>query len=147
MVDLSESMSNDFAGWYDDSHLSDVKVLFQDGSVRNCHKIVLSAASPVWKAAFTGPGDTLDLSGHSTVAAEAVVQFCYTRKQLLTNALLMGIHKLAFRFQLELLQAECEKMIVEDLSVDNCLGLFLYLRKHSFPTLPTALDEAGAMLG
>ena len=78
---------------------------------------------------------------------ESVLAYCYAGQITVPDDLLAGIHKFAFQYQLETLQAHCETIMVKGLCASNCLELFAYFRRHTLPTLPDALERATAEVG
>ena len=145
-LDNTHALATQLQQWYNTSTFSDVTITCQDNSVRLCHKLVLSMASPIWATAFEDPGSTLDFSAHPTEVVDAVLEYCYSRRITVTDETLVNVHKFAFQYQLEALQQHCEHVMTQGLSASNCLQLYAYLRRHKLPTLPGALDEVEKMI-
>ena len=143
----AKALSTNLAARYNTAAFSDVTVTCRDDSERLCHKIVLAMASPIWASAFEDAGNTLNFHDHDPATVDAVLAYCYSGRISVPDEMLVGIHKFAFQYQLERLQAHCERIMVEGLCPSNCLSLFAYFRRHTLPTLPDALERATAEVG
>ena len=105
-----------------------------------CHKYVLSARSPFFKAMFQSnlietPIETVEITDiHQDVFLE-LLQYIYTGCSL--NFENFAIHLLvaAKKYQLAHLKSCCEKVLISNLDVDNCMEMLLLGEMHQASTL------------
>ncbi|KAL7286216.1 hypothetical protein TKK_0019512 [Trichogramma kaykai] len=112
-----------------DESLSDVKLRTAGGKEIPAHRVVLAAASPVFKAMFSH--DMLENKSQSVdmidVSFETVVEFLryiYTGR-IKNNEITLSIELLTTseKYQLELLKNACEKILSSTLSTENSLEM------------------------
>ncbi|XP_061687472.1 kelch repeat and BTB domain-containing protein 12 [Syngnathoides biaculeatus] len=113
-------------------HLTDV-VLVVEGVSFACHRLVLSAFSPYFRAMFTcglrecnsreiflrdTPADSMAL----------LLDYMYTSNLPLTNDNVQGISIAAFLLQMDDVFTQCQHHMTENMDGSNCLGLFYFAR-------------------
>merc|ERR1712126_125361 len=96
----------------------------------DCHKVMLSARSPVFRAMFqaemeekkTNKVDINDL--HPDILAE-MLHFIYTGKTPKLDEIAGDLLGAADRYQIDKLKAACEEFLCLSINVDNCIDLLV----------------------
>ncbi|ESO05500.1 hypothetical protein HELRODRAFT_171137 [Helobdella robusta] len=138
-VNYSERILSSFQDFKNDNVLSDI-ILIAGQSQYHCHKVILAASSPYFKAMFTSAlkesrdnaVEFTEMSGH---ILDEIVNYVYSgiaevnrdnAQELLTAA-----HLLQFN---EIVEACCD-FLRAHLHPSNCLGIEWLSRLHSLPKL------------
>ncbi|XP_003968809.2 kelch-like protein 12 [Takifugu rubripes] len=118
----------------DAQQLCDVTLLVE-GKKFMCHRVLLAAASPYFRAMFTSPLvesrlNEIRLEEVRPTVMDAVIQFVYTGEAGLSLDTAEDIFVAANRLQVMPLQELCSRFLFEHISVDNCLGMYSLARSH-----------------
>ncbi|KAJ7306488.1 hypothetical protein JRQ81_009843 [Phrynocephalus forsythii] len=109
-----------------------------------CHRMLLSAINPYFRAMFSNPfresqdGEVL-LPDIDPSVIQAVLNYCYTEQITLTPGTAQDLFVAASRFQILPLLESCSRFLLEHLSPENCLSLYELGYAHGDLTL---LQEA-----
>ncbi|KAF3848086.1 hypothetical protein F7725_021114 [Dissostichus mawsoni] len=118
----------------DAQQLCDVTLLVE-GKKFMCHRVLLAAVSPYFRAMFTSPLvesrlTEIRLEEVTPSVMETVIQFVYTGEAGLSLDTAEDLFVAANRLQVMPLQDLCSRFLFEHLSVDNCLGMYSLARSH-----------------
>lgn len=120
---------------YLEQSLVDVKLVVGDREFP-CHRLILAAASPVFKAMFTcdmaeKKQERIVLTEFSDAAVmNEVLNYLYKGEITLTNDTAEHILSIAHYFQLNELQNMCERFMVEFVVTDNCIEMYFFGCSH-----------------
>ncbi|XP_061683519.1 kelch-like protein 17 [Syngnathoides biaculeatus] len=118
----------------DAQQLCDVTLLVE-GRKFLCHRVLLAAVSPYFRAMFTSPLvesrlTEIRLEEVTPSVMETVIQFAYTGEAGLSLETAEDLFVAANRLQVMPLQDLCSRFLFEHLSLDNCLGMYSLARSH-----------------
>lgn len=118
----------------DAQQLCDVTLLVE-GKKFMCHRVLLAAVSPYFRAMFTSPLvesrlTEIRLEEETPSVMETVIQFVYTGEAGLSLETAEDLFVAANRLQIMPLQNLCSRFLFEHLAVDNCLGMYSLARSH-----------------
>ncbi|XP_015245622.1 PREDICTED: kelch-like protein 17 [Cyprinodon variegatus] len=118
----------------DAQQLCDVTLLVE-GKKFMCHRVLLAAVSPYFRAMFTSPLvesrlNEIRLEEVTPSVMETVIQFVYTGEAGLSLETAEDLFVAANRLQVMPLQDLCSRFLFEHLSVENCLGMYSLARSH-----------------
>ncbi|XP_048837002.1 kelch-like protein diablo [Brienomyrus brachyistius] len=118
----------------DAQQLCDVTLLVE-GQRFMCHRVLLAAVSPYFRAMFTSPLvesrlAEIRLEEVTPSIMETVIQFIYTGKAGLSLETAEDLFVAANRLQVMPLQELCSRFLFEHLSVENCLGMYSLAHSH-----------------
>ncbi|KAG7277037.1 hypothetical protein CRUP_025447 [Coryphaenoides rupestris] len=118
----------------DAQQLCDVTLLVE-GKKFMCHRVLLAAVSPYFRAMFTSPLvesrlTEIRLEEVTSSVMETVIQFVYTGEAGLSLDTAEDLFVAANLLQVMPLQELCSRFLFEHLSVDNCLGMYSLARSH-----------------
>ncbi|XP_029111263.1 kelch-like protein 12 [Scleropages formosus] len=118
----------------DAQQLCDVTLLVE-GKKFMCHRVLLAAVSPYFRAMFTSPLvesrlAEIRLEEVTPSVMETVIQFIYTGEAGLSLDTAEDLFVAANRLQVVPLQDLCSRFLFEHLSVENCLGMYSLARSH-----------------
>ncbi|KAJ8369075.1 hypothetical protein SKAU_G00091030 [Synaphobranchus kaupii] len=118
----------------DAQQLCDVTLLVE-GKKFMCHRVLLAAVSPYFRAMFTSPLvesrlTEIRLEEVTPSVMETVIQFVYTGEAGLSLDTAEDLFVAANRLQVMPLQDLCSRFLFEHLSVENCLGMYSLARSH-----------------
>ncbi|XP_077421589.1 kelch repeat and BTB domain-containing protein 8 [Vanacampus margaritifer] len=118
----------------DAQQLCDVTLLVE-GKKFLCHRVLLAAVSPYFRAMFTSPLvesrlTEIRLEEVTPSVMETVIQFAYTGEAGLSLETAEDLFVAANRLQVMPLQDLCSRFLFEHLCVDNCLGMYSLARSH-----------------
>ncbi|XP_077583416.1 kelch repeat and BTB domain-containing protein 12 [Stigmatopora nigra] len=113
-------------------HLTDV-VLVAEGASFPCHRLVLSAFSPYFRAMFTcGLRECNDrevfLHDTSADSLALLLNYMYTSDLPIANANVQGLSITAFLLQMDDVFNLCQQHMIENMDASNCLGVFYFAR-------------------
>ncbi|XP_046864769.1 kelch-like protein diablo [Xenia sp. Carnegie-2017] len=114
-----------FHGLRENDELCDITLLVNDKTIK-AHKIILSAASPYFKAMFTGGLSECDkncitmhqIDGNSLVQ---IIQFFYTSEMKINKENVQNLLSAASLLQVSSVLDGCCEFFKRNLSDDNCL--------------------------
>lgn len=118
--------------------MADLDVIVQ-GRVFPCHRIILSAASPYFRAMFNSgmmesQKGQVELPEVTKEIFEIIRTFIYTgnieTEKITGDNVAQILHATAL-YELPPMQEECEKMLGEEINNDNCLMLFKTSRMYN----------------
>ncbi|KAJ8403770.1 hypothetical protein AAFF_G00346380 [Aldrovandia affinis] len=131
---LGEYITHGLKQLLDAQQLCDVTLLVE-GKKFMCHRVLLAAVSPYFRAMFTSPLvesrlTEIRLEEVTPSVMETVIQFVYTGEAGLSLDTAEDLFVAANRLQVMPLQDLCSRFLFEHLSVDNCLGMYSLARSH-----------------
>nr|XP_034962351.1 kelch repeat and BTB domain-containing protein 12 isoform X5 [Zootoca vivipara] len=109
-------------------------VLVAEGEKFPCHKLMLSAFSPYFKAMFTCglvecTQKEVVLQDMSAESVSILLQYMYTAELHLTNSNVQGVATTAFFMQMDDVSSMCQAYMMEHMDASNCVGIH-YFAKH-----------------
>ncbi|XP_068172826.1 kelch-like protein 12 isoform X2 [Antennarius striatus] len=118
----------------DAQQLCDVTLLVE-GRKFMCHRVLLAAVSPYFRAMFTSPLvesrlTEIRLEEVTPAVMETVIQFVYTGEAGLSLDTAEDLFVASNRLQVMPLQDLCSRFLFEQLSLENCLGMYSLARSH-----------------
>ncbi|XP_062584228.1 kelch-like protein 24 [Saccostrea cucullata] len=118
---------------------SDIEIIVQ-GQSFPCHKLLLSAGSPYFKAMFSSGmmeqhGSRLELPDIEKETFAAFKEYIYTGIENITQDNVVPLLRAAAIFQVEPLQKSCEQFLGTGMDNENCLELFKISRAFGCNTL------------
>ncbi|XP_042626943.1 kelch-like protein 5 [Cyprinus carpio] len=131
---LGEYVTQGLKQLLDAQQLCDVTLLVE-GKKFMCHRVLLAAVSPYFRAMFTSPLvesrlTEIRLEEVTPSVMETVIHFVYTGEAGLSLDTAEDLFVAANRLQVMPLQDLCSRFLFEHLSVDNCLGMYSLARSH-----------------
>ncbi len=136
----SEQMLSGIASLQREGVLCDI-TLQAEGQELSAHRVVLAAASPYFRAMFSGgfqesKQDTITLQKVSFAGLKAVIDCIYSTKLHLCDENISDITETAHMLQMEddnlQIVNECRDWMNENMNKDNCLILFTLADKLNF---------------
>ncbi|XP_014237850.1 uncharacterized protein LOC106659688 [Trichogramma pretiosum] len=122
---------------YLDKNLSDVKLRSSCGKEIPAHRVVLAAASPVFKAMFShdmveNKSQSVDMNDISYDAVVEMLRYIYTgsvktQEFSLTTEVLTAADK----YQLDDLKNKCEQILISTLSTENAINVLKVADKYN----------------
>ncbi|XP_014237849.1 speckle-type POZ protein A-like [Trichogramma pretiosum] len=130
-----------FDGIYLDKNLSDVKLRSSCGKEIPAHRIVLAAASPVFKAMFNhdmleNKTQSVDMNDISYDTAVEMLRYIYTGAVKNHEIpFIIDLSAAADKYQLESLKNKCEQILGSKLSAENAIVILKVADKYSMKNL------------
>ncbi|XP_017571029.1 kelch-like protein 23 isoform X1 [Pygocentrus nattereri] len=114
---------------------TDVTLLSESGCVFLCHRMVLAARSPFFRAMFTADmrekrDECVRLPGMDSEVLGAVIDFIYTSKVTVTQGNVERLIEASSLLQLGSVKQACEAFLIRLLDVVNCLGMQAFAELH-----------------
>lgn len=127
------------------NELCDVCLLVGNSKIY-AHKIILSAASPYFKAMFTGEmteskQDKIIIRDIDESAMEMLVDFCYSSKITVDEKSVQTLLPAACILQLQDVQNYCSEFLRSQLDPSNCLGIRAFADTHSCIELQSIAEK------
>ncbi|KAJ0063885.1 hypothetical protein NL108_013157 [Boleophthalmus pectinirostris] len=131
---LGDYISHGLKQLLDAQQLCDVTLLVE-GKKFNCHRVLLAAVSPYFRAMFTSPLvesrlTEIRLEDVTPAVMDTVIRFVYSGEAGLSLDTAEDLFVAANRLQVMPLQDLCSRFLFEHLSVENCLGMYSLARSH-----------------
>lgn len=109
-------------------------VLVAEGEKFPCHKVMLAAFSPYFKAMFTCgliecTQKEVALHDMSAESVSTLLHYMYTAELYLTNSNVQSVAVAAFFMQMEEVFCMCQKYMMDHMDASNCVGIY-YFAKH-----------------
>ena len=119
---------------YDDCVLADVSLLVQNQKFP-CHRLVLAATSPYFKAMFTtdlteSKQQEIKLFEVEAEAVQLIISYAYTGKVQITRTNAQSLLVAASLFQIMPIQKACARFMETQLDVCNCVGVYCFAHIH-----------------
>ncbi|XP_076124910.1 kelch repeat and BTB domain-containing protein 12 [Alosa pseudoharengus] len=116
----------------DTEQLTDVVLVAEDVRFA-CHRVVLSAFSPYFRVMFTcGLRECANrevfLRDMPSKSLALLLEYMYSSKLPLSNENVQGISVAAFLLQMDDVFARCQHYMIENMDVNNCVGIYYYAR-------------------
>ncbi|KAH3863990.1 hypothetical protein DPMN_027000 [Dreissena polymorpha] len=137
-MDLSQAGMEETSGnWlqvglrelYEKQRHCDVIIAVQ-GERFPCHRAVLSAASGFFDAMFTSGmkesnSDVISISDVNSSTFQDILSFIYRGETIVNTKNVESLLNSANMFEISALRARCEAILLDELSVENCLGFWV----------------------
>ncbi|XP_023318662.1 speckle-type POZ protein B-like [Trichogramma pretiosum] len=114
---------------------SDVKLIVEEQEIP-AHKIVLSAASPVFRAMFThdmleNEENSVKITDVSANIVTEMLRFIYTGQMDATETdTIIELLAVSDKYQIDSLKNKCGKMLCDDLSTENAIDILVASHKY-----------------
>uniref|UniRef100_UPI00398F2C72 kelch repeat and BTB domain-containing protein 12 n=1 Tax=Pristiophorus japonicus TaxID=55135 RepID=UPI00398F2C72 len=117
----------------DSDELTDV-VLMAQGSKFPCHRLLLAAFSPYFKAMFTcGLAECgqreVALHDVQSESVATILNYMYNSDLCLNNSNVQGVATTAYFLQMEAIFVACQKYMMERMDASNCLGVYYFAKQ------------------
>jgi hypothetical protein len=128
-LSLDENLagSGGLADLWHQGALTDVTLVSAEGGRLPCHRVVLAAASPFFRALFSDNWDNSSsevlLQGVAAPVLRTLLSAVYTRKLVAPPSQLPALLTGAMQLALQPLAAACEQQLLDKLSPSNALGV------------------------
>lgn len=111
-----------------------------DGKVFPCHKVILCAMSPYFEAMFNhdmieSRGGIVTLYDIEPEIFERLLKFMYTGVEVVDQSNAEQIFRASSMLQIPCLQERCEDFLLNQVSKDNCIGIWKIARAHNCKNL------------
>ncbi|KAK3587861.1 hypothetical protein CHS0354_019732 [Potamilus streckersoni] len=115
---------------YRDGTLTDVVLVSGDSKI-SCHRVVLAASSPYFRAMFTIPvkesiGGEVEIHDVAPQTLHAIVNYLYTGEITLTNENVQDIIMVATMWELPSIVNMCGEHMSQELCLSNCVDVFSF---------------------
>ncbi|XP_041367032.1 kelch-like protein 10 [Gigantopelta aegis] len=119
--------------------LTDVTLMADDAEFQ-CHRNVLAASSPYFRAMFTADvrenrQKIIPIHGVSKKALGIAVKFMYTGTADITNDNVQVLITASNLFQLETLLGACADYMMKEICMENCFDVYDFAELHCLPAL------------
>lgn len=143
--DTAYDLQNGALNLLENDIMTDITLLVEEKEFR-CHKVILAAVSPYFRAMFSGGfreenESIIHLKGMSAVKFEVVLNFIYSKSNDVTLKNVIGILKIAHMLQMKCLQIECERFITDHLSDKNAIKMWNAATNMSWKNLEEYLRQ------
>lgn len=130
---------------YDVSELVDVTLCVHDQTFR-CHRNVLAATSPYFRAMFTtGLTETsqerIELHEVDPSSVQQVINYAYTGQLEITKLNAQNLLAVASLFQITPIHRACARYMETQLDVTNCVGIYYFAQIHNCEELKVKGQE------
>ena len=117
-----------------------------DGDEIRCHRAVLAATSPYFRAMFTGGlaesrQDSVRLLGLDSGALSALVRYAYTGRLRVTRTNAQALLQAASLMQLQAVRLACAQFMQAQLHVQNCVAIYFFATLHECDGLASRARE------
>ncbi|XP_005992598.1 kelch repeat and BTB domain-containing protein 12 [Latimeria chalumnae] len=109
-------------------------VLVAEGKKFPCHRLILAAFSPYFKAMFSCgllecSKQEVELHDTTAESLSAILNYMYSSDLHLSNSTVQGIAMTAFFLQMEDIFLVCQRYMIDHMDASNCTGIY-YFAKH-----------------
>ena len=130
---------------YDSRELVDVTLCVQDQSFY-CHRNVLAATSPYFRAMFTTDlterrQERIHLHEVDPSSVELVIDYSYTGQIEITKQNAQNLLAVASLFQISPIHKACARFMETQLDVTNCVGIYYFAQMHNCEDLRVKAQE------
>ncbi|XP_014238056.1 speckle-type POZ protein-like [Trichogramma pretiosum] len=140
-VDTNEVPKLKFDWIFLDENLADIKLRTASTKEIPAHRLMLAAASPVFKAMFShdmleNKSQSVDINDISYEAALEMLRYIYTGVVNIQEfSLSAEVLAAAEKYQLGGLKDECEKILISTLSAENAIEAIMIANKYNMSRL------------
>ena len=125
-VQKLEGLSQDFENLFSNKEMCDVQVHCKD-QVYDCHQLILSARSPVFRAMFQAEMEEkqtrkVEIQDFNPPTMSALLTFIYTGKTPTLEEHAEDLLMAAEKYQIDQLKSLCVKKLCSNIEVKNCLN-------------------------
>ncbi|KAK3732611.1 hypothetical protein QZH41_016081, partial [Actinostola sp. cb2023] len=125
--------------------LLDVTLKVDDKEIK-AHRIVLAACSPYFRAMLTAGFaetfmSTISLRDCNPESVQHMIDYFYSCKLTITQDNIEGILSTASLFEIPEVVQECGEFMVEEIQLDNCLGIQSLASQYSLTSLKSKVDN------
>ncbi|XP_077993440.1 kelch repeat and BTB domain-containing protein 8-like [Glandiceps talaboti] len=119
---------------YEDQDLVDVKLLV-DRDEYPCHRVVLAASSPYFRAMFThdvteSRKDQIRINGVESESMRLIIQYAYTSEVEINVENVQGLMLASNMFQLLNLRDACAAYMERHVTLTNCINIYFFASAH-----------------
>ncbi len=144
-VSQAEQLAAGLAELWQEGLLCDVKLQVDEKSF-SVHRAVLAAASPYWKAMFTGnfreSSDKVvpvkDISSH---ALQEIISSIYCTKPNITGDNVMELFSAAHITQMVFIQDQCKEWMIKNVETSTCFPYLEFARKYDIKELEQKIED------
>lgn len=124
---------------YEDDLLKDITLCIQNQTL-SCHRVVLAAASPYFKAMFTldlneSKQSHIELHEIDFESVSHIVDYAYTGSIHIHQENVQNLLGAASLFQILPIQKACAKFLETQIDNSNCIGIFNFAHIHNCDSL------------
>ncbi|KAK2141152.1 hypothetical protein LSH36_1153g00045 [Paralvinella palmiformis] len=130
---------------YDTKELVDITICVQDHHFQ-CHKNILAAASPYFRAMFTTDlhektQNEVHMYDVDASAMELIIQYAYTARLDISPQNAQNLLSLASLLQMMPVHKACARFMETQLDVTNCVGIYCFAIIHNCMELKNKAEE------
>ncbi|XP_077984110.1 kelch repeat and BTB domain-containing protein 8-like [Glandiceps talaboti] len=124
----SRQLLGGLRSFYEDGILTDVQIVVEN-QIFACHRNVLAACSPYFKAMFTGSlcetlMNKIELQGVDALSMKQVLAYMYSADISMDEESVEGLLQAAHMFQMQVIEDRCASYLERHLHVSNCIGVY-----------------------
>ncbi|XP_026695906.2 kelch-like protein 40 [Ciona intestinalis] len=117
----------------DAGHLVDVTLIAEGKKLKPCHRVVLAASSPYFRAMFSNNMmeqnlDEVKLQNVEFSSINAIVDYLYTSKIVINDDNVQSIFTCCSMLQVLGLHGKCKRYIMSRLSLYNCIDVYCFAK-------------------
>ncbi len=143
-ISEEEELVRGLAELWQEGLLCDVK-LQVEGKTFPVHRAVLAAASPYWKAMFTGGfkesrNKTVQVKDMRSCALQEIISFIYTTNLNITDENVMDLFSASHITQMARVQKKCKTWMMDNIKLSTCFPYLEFAQKYEIKELENAID-------
>ena len=143
--DHKTTLLSNMKSLHDSRQLIDVTICIQDNEFP-CHRNVLAATSPYFRAMFTSDlneskQDRISILEVDARSVEQVIEYAYTGCIEINKENAQNLLAVASLFQIPPIHSACAKFMESQLDVSNCIGIHYFAQIHGCDELSIKAKE------